>query len=81
MRVFPENMLILLGMLLICWACTGRLINWFVAKRTLPFSFIADIVFFSHSSTQIGIPLKTKKNPKGLFTEKEVHDMFVVLFS
>ncbi|TDL26424.1 heme peroxidase [Rickenella mellea] len=28
-----------------------------------------------------GIPLKTKANPKGLFTEQEVSDMFSLLFS
>ncbi|KAL5536114.1 hypothetical protein ACEPAF_4219 [Sanghuangporus sanghuang] len=27
-----------------------------------------------------GIPLKTKANPRGLFTEQEVYDMFTILF-
>lgn len=28
----------------------------------------------------IGIPLKTKANPKGLFTEQELYDMLTILF-
>jgi linoleate 10R-lipoxygenase len=30
---------------------------------------------------QIGIPLKTKENPKGLFTDQEVYDMLTLLFT
>lgn len=30
---------------------------------------------------QIGIPLKTKENPKGMFTGQEVHDILSLLFT
>ena len=32
-------------------------------------------------SLQMGVPLKTAKNPKGLFTEQELYDMLSLLFT
>ena len=29
----------------------------------------------------IGLPLKTKENPKGMFTEQETYDIFMLLFT
>ena len=55
-------------------------VHW-AADRMVRFSFAT--IFFSHqkSDSQCGLPLKTKQNPSGLYTEQEIYDMFSTLMS
>ncbi|KAJ6512310.1 heme peroxidase [Mycena vulgaris] len=40
-----------------------------------------DGVSVSFKRSQCGLPLKTKDNPRGLYTEQEIYEMFVTLFT
>ena len=57
-------------------------VHW-AADRMVRFSLL-QFIFASESNCQFfqcGLPLKTKENPSGIYTEQEIYDMFATLVS